>query len=82
MRAGQHRGPPTARELPCLRQGQVEAPGDEVCLPPNPDHEHDHEGNRDYQADESQDESRPHADTLQPHERLADPWANEVSMAR
>ena len=73
MRTRQHGGPATARELPCLRQGQVEARGDEVCLPPNPDHEHDDESNHCDAADESQDDSRPNADALQPDKRLAGP---------
>ena len=70
MRAVPHRGPPTARELPCPWHRQVEAPGGELCLPPHPDSERDHEDNHGYQADESQHEAWPHADTLQPHERL------------
>src|SRR5262245_28873645 len=71
MRTVQDRGPAAAGELPRLRHRQLEAFGNKICLPPDPDNGQDDESQRGCATYESQNETGPHTDALQPDEGLA-----------
>ena len=71
MRADEQLLPPTPLKLPPPGNSEPKALGDLVRLPVIPNFEEECEGDRGCQPGETQYQARPHADALEPEERLA-----------